>query len=288
MNQEKEQILFKINEYKSKLTLLEEKLKENLTTIENKKKKNEEEDNQIQALIKEKGNEIIKINCSGEKHMIYLKTLLSIKDTLFTKILTSNSFDYSNEILFDRNPRHFLTILNYFRFKKIDFKRLSKTEKTDLRFESMYFEVSDLQKQLGEFNAKLEIVEFEHSGDYSYKGNKAGTGRVEDLSDKSLLKGICATSPGFILFTLNDEFKIKEIDVGGYCGNSSIWNPINGEGANIEVSLDKTNWNNIGSIPVGFGTEIRTVKIKESSSCKYIKFSSSSYLGIGYLNIRTE
>ena len=157
--------------------------------------------------------------------------------------------------------------------------------KWDLRFEAQFFEITELQNQLGDFNAKLEIVEFEHSGNYSYKNKIAGTGRVEDLNDRSLQKGICATSPGFIIFTLNDEFTLTELDIGGFCGNASLWNSANGEGATIQISNDKTNWVTIGAIPTGFGNDIKTVKLTKASG-KFLKFSSTTYLGIGYLNLR--
>lgn len=43
----------------------------------------------------------------------------------------------------------------------------------------------------------------------------------------------------------------------------------------------------IASIPSGFGNEIKTVFL-DKSLAKYVKFTSTSYLGIGYLNIRAE
>ena len=283
-----------IYEKKDKLAVLEKQLEEQINSLSSKEQSYEALCKDMDELIASRGEEIVKFNCSGEVFMIKLKTLLSVRDTFFYKLF-NKGFDKKNKIFLDnentyfldRTPRFFLMVLDFLRFKKIDVKRLNKEDKIDLRYEAQYFEVSDLCNQLGEFSAKLEIVEFEHGGDYAYKGKVAGTGRIEDLKDRSLQKGICSTSPGLLLFTLNDEYKITEIDVGGYCGNASLWNAANGEGATILTSVDKATWITVGSIPNGFGSEIKKVKLT-TSNAKFIKFTSNNYLGIGYLDIKTE
>ena len=236
---------------------------------------------------KSRGEELVNFNVSGRLFTTKLKTLLNVRDTFFYKMVHSGEFNMKETIELDRNPKFFLMVLDYLRFRNIDVKRLNKDDKADLRFEAQYFEITELCNQLGEFNAKLEILEFEYSGKYAYKDQVAGTGRLEDLTDKSLQKGICANTPGWIVFTLNDEFSIKEIDIGGFCGNNSLWNATNGEGGTIQTSVDKVNWKTVGAIPTGFGSEIKTVFLSKSSG-KYLKFSSTSYLGIGYLSIRAE
>ena len=276
-----------IKEKKDALDLMEKRLEEQISQLSEKENAYLEVCKKADTLIQEKGENLINFNISGVLYTTKLKTILKIRDTLLYKLAISDEFNLAETIEFDRNPRFFLMILDYMRFRNIDVKRLNKEDKADLRFEAQYFEVSELCNQLGEFNAKLELVEFEFGGKYSYKDKVAGTNRLEDLTDKSLKKGICSTSPGFITFTLNDEFVIKEIDIGGYCGNNSLWNPTNGEGANIQTSVDKVNWKTVGAIPSGFGSEIKTVFVTKSSA-KYVKFSSTSYLGIGYLSIRAE
>jgi hypothetical protein len=99
------------------------------------------------------------------------------------------------------------------------------------------------------------------------------------------MKGICANSPGTITFELSGEYKLKAILIGGYNGNNHIWNKEHGSGATISLSVDKKAWINIGTVPVGFGSDIKTVNISEESKGKYLRFSSTSHLGIGYLKL---
>ena len=39
------------------------------------------------------------------------------------------------------------------------------------------------------------------------------------------MKGICATSPGWIEFELNREVEFDQIEIGGMKGNIRNWNP---------------------------------------------------------------
>lgn len=282
-----DQLKTEILEKKEKLDKLEKELEEQINSLADKEAKYQEVCANADKIKAEKGEELVNFNVSGRLFTTKIKTLLNIRDTFFYKLVLSGDFDFKETLDFDRNPRFFLMVLDYLRYRNLDIKRLNKEDKADLRFEAQYFEVTELCNQLGEFNAKLEIIEFEYSGKYAYKDKVAGTGRLEDLTDKSLKKGICANSPGWITFTLNDEFVIKEVDVGGFCGNNSLWNPANGEGATIQTSVDKVNWKTVGAIPNGFGSEIKTCFLTKSSA-KYIKFTSTTYMGIGYLSIRAE
>lgn len=266
---------------------MEKNLEKQIASVSDKENRYLAHCKKADAFIEANGEKVVKIDVSGVNFTTKVKTLMKIRDTFFYNLLLQDNYDLNQLIEFDRNPEFFLIILDYLRFRKLDLKILNKQTKADLRIEAKYFEIEEMSKQLGDFNSKLEIIDFEYSGKYSYKGVEAGTGRLEDLSDKSLKKGICAISPGFITFTLNDEFKLSELDIGGYCGNSTVWNSANGEGANIQVSLDKITWKTIASIPSGFGSEIKTVFL-DKSLAKYVKFTSTSYLGIGYLNIRAE
>lgn len=281
-----ENLKAEIYEKKDKLDKIEKQLEEQIAALAEKENAYQELCSKADKIKEERGEELVNINVSGRLFTTKLKTLFNVRDTFFYKLVLSG-FDTKETLEFDRNPKFFLMILDYLRYRKLDVRRLNTDDKADLRFEAQYFEVSELCDQLGEFNAKLEIIDYEYSGPYSYKGKTAGTGRLEDLTDKSLKKGICATSPGYIIFTLNEEFVIKEIDVGGYCGNSSLWNSTNGEGATIQTSVDKANWKTVGAIPNGFGSEIKTCFLTKSHA-QYIKFTSTTYLGIGYLSIRTE
>lgn len=130
-------------------------------------------------------------------------------------------------------------------------------------------------------------MSFESSGTYSYSGNVVGTNNVKDLSDSSRTKGLVTNYPGWIIIKLNGEWEFDEIVIGGYQGNTGAFAADNGGGATIETSKDNLKWTNVGTIPSGFGYANLTVKLTKSSA-RFIKFTSTSYLGIGYLEIKRK
>ena len=131
----------------------------------------------------------------------------------------------------------------------------------------------------------IEFIKFEYNAPYIYDEINVGTNKVEDLIDRSLLKGIVAISPGWILIELNKEWEFEDIEIGGYNGNPNAFAPTNGGGANILTSNNKINWVTVGILPHNYGSFVTSVRITKSSA-KYIKFVSNSYLGIGFLEIK--
>ena len=130
----------------------------------------------------------------------------------------------------------------------------------------------------------IEFLSFESNGTYSAGGKLAGTNNIVDITDKSLMKGICATYPGWIIIELNDYHKFDLIQIGGWNKDSSLWAASNGAGALISTSEDKITWNDVGYIPSDFGATIRDVYLTKSLA-RFVRFKHKSYLGIGYLNI---
>ena len=96
---------------------------------------------------------------------------------------------------------------------------------------------------------------------------------------------MCAISPGWIIIEFNNEWEFEEIEIGGYNGDTSLWRASNGSNATIFTSKDKTTWTSVGNIPSGYGASIIDVKLQRSFA-KYIKFVGTSYLGIGFLEIK--
>jgi len=229
-------------------------------------------------------NNIVRFNIGGKKFATTETTLRETKGTLFTKLLESGKVDLKDEIFFDRSPRMFPLIIEYLRNKKITYKGISKEDLEVLRSDAEYYQIAEIQEYLDSKLKEIEFVSFEFSGPYTYTGLTAGTNSVGDLKDKSMLKGICANSPGYIIIELNDEWEFKTIEIGGCKGNSTLWYSDNGAGATIFTSLNKQDWKTVGTIPYGFGTSIKKVDLTKSIG-KYIKFEYSSYLGIGFLNI---
>jgi len=240
-------------------------------------------DDEVNELVKTQ-NEIIQINCGGKKFSTKTETFLAIKDTLFYKIVVCKKFNLNEELFFDRNPKIFPIILEYLRTKSINYSKLNREQLEDLKIEADYFELNDISEYLAERMKTIEFVRFEFSGQYGYNNQTAGTNKLEDLKDKSLTKGICATTPGWIVIELNNDWEFNEIEIGGYNGNTNLWGATNGANAQVMTSKDKSNWTTVGTLPSTYGAVITKVQLTKSSG-KYIKFNHNSYLGIGYLEI---
>jgi hypothetical protein len=269
---------------KSKLESIETQLEGQMKELEQREEKWKKMDDQVKDLIKNQ-NDIVTFNVGGKLFATRISTLLSVKDTLFYKLVLSEKFDLKQEIFFDRSPKLFPFIIDFLRFNKINYKRFNKEELEELRVEAEYFEIGEITSYLDERCKEIEFVKFETSGNYNYNGQTAGTNRIEDLKDRSLMKGICSNSPGWIIIELNSEWEFEELEVGGWNGNSTLWYNANGSGASIQTSTDKVNWKTVGTIPSNYGNTIQNVKLTKSIG-KYIKFNHNSYLGIGFLNIK--
>jgi len=150
--------------------------------------------------------------------------------------------------------------------------------------EAQFYEVNYIIETLKATPQEVDFTSFDSSGPYQYSGANVGTNNVKDLKDKSLTKGICAATPGVITITFNKEIDLEELEIGGYNGNSVAWYAGNGSNANILTSMNNSNWTSVGTIPADYGAKIQTVKVTKSKA-KYIRFSHTDYLGIGYLNI---
>jgi hypothetical protein len=229
-------------------------------------------------------NNIVRFNVGGKKFATTEATLMETKGTLFTKLIESGKVDLKDEIFFDRSPSMFPLIIEYLRKQKITYKGITKEDLEILRSDAEYYQIVEIHRSLDHRLKEIEFVSFEFSGAYTYSGLTAGTNSVADLKDKSMLKGICANSPGFIIIELNDEWEFKTLEIGGWKGNSTLWYSDNGAGATIFTSLNKQDWKTVGTIPYGFGSSIKKVELSKSVA-KYIKFEYTSFLGIGYLNI---
>jgi hypothetical protein len=228
-------------------------------------------------------NHIVNFNVCGKKYSTKIETLLNIKDTFFYKLVTSKKVNLNEEIFISRDPKYFNLVLDYLRKKSINLKRFNKDELARFKFEAEYYELNDIINEIGDITIEVEIVGFEFSGPYVSGTIEVGTNKLDDVMDRNLHNGgICANTPGFIIFELKKEYEIDSIEVGGYAGNTSYWSVENGYSANIEVSTDKDKWIQVGTIPSGFGSNIATVKI-EKKKAKWVRFKYHSLLGIGFV-----
>jgi len=137
-------------------------------------------------------------------------------------------------------------------------------------------------------SAEVKYLSYEFSGQYSVSTyGVAGSNIIEhlnDFNDRSLQRGICAATPGWINIELADKITIQNIEIGGWNGNSNLWSVSNGTGATISTSNDKSSWVQVGAIPSGFGATIQKITLTKTEA-KYVRFQHTGYLGLGYFRI---
>jgi hypothetical protein len=226
------------------------------------------------------------LNVGGKKYEVSLHTLKSKRGTIFYKQILRGEIKKDAIVFYDRDYTYFPVILNFLRTGKLKTERMTDEQKDDLLNEALFYEVNYIVETLKATPQEVEITNIEVSEHYSYEGAIVGGSKLgKDLKDKSLNKGVCANTPGVITITLSREVEFEEIDLGGYNGNSLAWYVSNGKGASISTSINKSNWTTVGTVPDGFGATICTVKCTKSKA-KYLRFSHTDYLGIGYLDVK--
>lgn len=271
---------------KLRLESLEEDLTKQLVEAEVKFQKWNEIDKEVEEM-RQNQTDIITLNVGGKIFQTKMDTLLSIKDTYFYKIIVSKKVDLLDPIFIDRNYRLFRYILSYLRYQKVNVSSLDTIDIEELLEEANFYDIEGLAAYIEEARRDVKYVSFEFNGAYYSGNNLAGTNKIEDLNnfeDRSSTKGICAISPGWIILQLNCETEIEEIEVSGWAGNTGIWGEANGAGAQIQTSTDKTNWENVGTLPSNHNRVIQKVVLTKTRA-KYLKFQHNGYLGIGYCRI---
>jgi hypothetical protein len=273
---------------KTKLEDLEAELTNQMLELEVKAEEWHKRDEEVEETIKKNKNQVITLNVGGKKFQTKLETLLSMKDTLFSKIFLSGRLDLNKEIFIDRSYFLFHYILSYLRNKKLISTALNNQQIDELMEEASFYEIQELIDILEEMKREIKYVKFESSGTYVSGTITAGTNNIEDLNnfeDRSMMKGICCSYGGWIILELIREAEFEEFEVGGWGGNPNIWGPSNGASATVLTSIDKATWITVGSLPSNYGAMIQNVKVTRSKA-KWIKFQCSSYLGIGYFKIK--
>lgn len=277
------EIKTEIDGLKDRLENLEENIENKIDEVQKKEEKWRKLDEEV-LKIKKCSNEIVKFNVSGECFATRQETLLKDKDHLFYKMIVSKKFDLSKEIFIDRSSYFFGDIINYIRTGKINYEKYNSSELEELKLEADYYELLSIVNELEDRLKEPTFINFTFSGPYMYSGAPVGTNKLEDINDRNLNNGICATTPGWIIFELNNEFEISSCEVGGYNGNTTAWGPTNGSNAQIMFSKDGKNFNEVGRVPSNFGSTITNVSLNRQST-KFVKISHTSYLGIGYFKV---
>lgn len=266
---------------KGKLEMLEKELTDQMMELEVKANSWAEKDEEAEKIVKT-NNHVVSLDVGGKKFQTKVDTFLAIKDTLFYKMVLDKKIDLKKEIFIDRSNDYFHYILSFLRNKKINISDIDSKSLKGLREEAEFYEITDLLANIDEALSEVFFTSFEINGRYS----TAGTQNIEDLNDhedKTLMKGICATSPGRITLTLNREVEFDEMEIAGWAGNTGIWATSNGSNSRILTSIDNSTWVHVGNTGNSY-TTINKVKLTKSKA-KYIKFEGNSYLGIGYCKI---
>jgi len=242
-------------------------------------------DKKIKELLERDGNQLITIDVSGKIFKLRLKTLLSKRDSIFYKFIVDDlmaGIIHKTSWTFDRDNQHFSLILDFLRTGFISVESMPKKMMEELKAELEFFGIWGALTSVNELISKVTIVDFKASGRYS----NAGKHSLEGIGEKDGKGGICVQSPYEITFELNMVHELAGCDIKGWVdGNSSGWGCNYGENAEILVGETKDgSFNNVGRIPNGFGSEIKTVKFKSSVKAKFVRFKHNSYLGIGYIN----
>ena len=230
-------------------------------------------------------NDIVTFNIGGEIYKLNKKIFDNHTDTLFWHIINSGEFDLSQEVFIDRDPFYFNLIIDRIKGTQINYRLFKNKQdfnlfRREVEFYNLLDEIDFIEARM----KNVKMVGFSFSGPYIKDGVTAGTNIIEDIVNPNGNTGICAKAPGWIIIELNDLWQFEELIIGGYRGNKSFWFPDNGVGAEISISTDNYKWIPIGNIPPGFGTENKSIKVCELEA-RYIKFSCSSYIGIGYLQV---
>lgn len=263
---------------------LESKYNFLIKEIENKETKMKNTEKKLQELQKINEGYCI-LNVGGERFSISLYNLKLKKGTLFFKQIQRKEINIGKEVFYDRDPLYFPYILNFLKSGKLEIDNFSSDQKDDLLAEASFYEIGFIVEKLKATVAEVEFSKYEFSGEFKYNEIVVGTNNVKDLKDKSLQKGIVANTPGTITITLSREVEFEEINIAGYNGNSTAWFVGNGRGANIMTSKDNNQWVNVATIPNEFGHEIIKINLTKSKA-RYIKFTHTDYIGIGYLDIK--
>lgn len=69
-------------------------------------------DEEIDQLIRNQNENVIRLNFGGNRFVTKIETLLSIKDTLLYKIVVSKKFNLQDELFFEWNPKIFEIIID--------------------------------------------------------------------------------------------------------------------------------------------------------------------------------
>lgn len=226
-------------------------------------------------------NDVIKLKIGGTVFSVKLSDLLSIKDTLFYKLYYFNHNVFNKEFFFDRSPFVFSKILNYIKYKTIDYISLPLQTLKHLKIEAEYYEIHDIIAYFNSRPLELKIIEVNWTD--SGRGRKRNTSNIlQDLLNMDKSKGYVFFGKSQITFELNYEWRLDKIFFGSL--GEMNYQYLNAQ-ACIEISSDKESWNQLYVLPELINN-ITLVINCNGEKAKYIRFANQNDFGMGYLEIK--
>ncbi len=240
---------------KSKMKKVESDLQTQINDLLEKERDWNEIENKAKSIDQ---NKIIRFNVSGTKFSTKIKTLLSVKDTIFYGLILTSNIDLNKEIFFDRSARLFSIILDFLRYKEFDLENLSYNEINDLLFEAEYFEIPPLIDFIG----TKHIVHFVKLTGTSImtgvdKKSKLDDG-PESLHEYGSKTGIAVLSGGNIIVEFDKKIKIREIEFESYDDLSCKKDCT----AGLIFTWENEAWKKVGAIPVKYYKQLNKVILK--------------------------
>lgn len=138
-------ILNDLTELKDKLMVIEDEMNCKIDSLNKEEKEFEEIDKKVQNNLLT-CPKIAKFNIGGKIFATYTKYLAQHKGSLFYYLLAQDNVDFSNEIYFERNPKYFEEILNYFKHKTFNKTKYNTSQLSEITREAEYFELKEMEK----------------------------------------------------------------------------------------------------------------------------------------------
>lgn len=252
---------------------------------------------------------IIKFNVSGEIFAIRKEVLMTLKDTMFYKIIISKKFDLTKEIYIDKNSKYFGYIMNYFRNyyflvnqsnineKDIAFnnKKLIENMLSDLyvseleefKHEVEFYDLFDILNICELKFKRVKFINYEISSHFlNSKFEKVADYTVEAINNFDQNTGLCADKPGWITLELEFTTYINGLEINKFCGNPLYWKNDKTKMVDILVSEDNKMFKKVGNISINTSNQVNKLNFKKIKT-KFIKIisSSSESIGISYVNV---
>lgn len=287
----------KLQIFKNKISIIKKDFSDYYLEINKREKLSLQQDKSAKKIndILNQNTGKVTLNVGGEEYQVSLSTLKSRRNTLFYKQILRGVIKNNNTVFYDRDPKHFNTILSFLRSGKLSINNYNEEDKNELLNESMFYEVNYIIEILKNTNTNFEISEVKISNPFKYKENYICNTLVTCLNkNKKLDKGFVSDKNGSVVIKFNKDITATEMMIAGYNGNSDSWFVGNGKGALIHIgkennknSSEKTLiWEFVSIVPNEYGHEILNIKFKNKMTFRYLKFVCADFFGIGYLDFK--